>query len=98
MKKAKAEEAPKKYKKMYTERDVAKVVHKKAITLYGEKKGGGPSGSTEFLRVYPHAVTRIIGKLPPAGILELQRTAEKWTQEGPPEEVKLAYVSVYFII
>ena len=88
-KQAKVEERPKAYKKIYNERHVAKVVHKKAITLYAEKKGG-PAGSKKFLAVYNKAVNHIITKLSAAERLHLQRTAEKWTESGPPEEVKIA--------
>ena len=79
---------PFKYQKKYTLRSVVVSCYADQISHCASSDLKAAWGSKPYLQAYPQAVTKTIKSLSKEERADVEKTVEKWNEEGPPDDQK----------
>ena len=83
-----SKEAKAKHVKTCTVRDVIKVSHQEQIHALIAQETKEASGSADWLKHYPAALSKIMENLTEAELEEAEDTMKEWNEEGVPREIQ----------
>jgi hypothetical protein len=69
--------------KKYTTKEVAAKLHNEQLLEIINEQTNAPSGSKDWLRHYPAALTQLFEALTDEELATCQETMERWNKEGP---------------
>jgi hypothetical protein len=79
---------PRKYEKRYLPRQAVAVQYADRVSERASELSHSAPGSARFLADYPQALTDTLNALSKQEKKEMEQLAQKWNEEGPPDEQK----------
>src|SRR5882724_5161316 len=77
-----------KYHKIYCLRDAVTMQHGDRVSELASRQSNAALGTPAYLAAYPQALTTALEGLSKQEKREMQKLADEWNEEGPPDEEK----------